>query len=287
MPAPPPAQWRRALRRTPVALWRDDVDHWAAALTYYSVLAVFPALLVAVSVIGLAFPSAARDLIDQVTAVVPAGSRGDLRSVLREMADQSSAAWLLIGVGTASALVSSYSYLTVFRRVLHLMHDIPDRRPARRAVPRTALTALGLLLLLVTSAAVLVLTEEAVRAIGRLLDIAGLAVAAWNAAKWPLLLALVTGLVLILFRTGPPQARRVWRGAPGGALAVVLWLVASAGFALYASQVTTYNRLYGSLAGIIVFLVWLWVSNLALLAGAQFNTELVRPPLRPSSPPGR
>jgi membrane protein len=265
-----------ALRRTPVALWRDDIDHWAAALTYYSVLAVFPTLLVAMSVTGLAHPAAAQELIYQVTALMPAGSRSDVRTTLRDVRDQPSAVWLVIAVGGASAWLSAYNYLSVFRRVLHGMHGVMDHRPPWRAVPRTMVTSLGLLALLVCSATVLILTGGAVRAIGRLLGTGDAGATAWNLLKWPLLLILVTGLVLMLFRTGPPGTRAPHRSAPGGTLAVLLWLVTSAAFALYASHVPTYSRLYGSLAGIIVFLVWLWVSNLTLLAGAQFNAEVAK-----------
>ncbi|WP_079031941.1 YihY/virulence factor BrkB family protein [Streptomyces specialis] len=272
----PYRHWGTALRRTPVSLWRDDIDHWAAALTYYSVLAVFPTVLVALSLASLAHPSAAPELIGQLSALVPADSRYEVRTALVHLADQHSAAWLLAVIGTISALVSAYNYLSVFRRVLHGMSGVVDRRPPWRAVPRTVLTALGLLALLVASATVLVLTAGAVRVIGRVLGMGEAGTMAWNLMKWPLLLALVTGLVLVLFRTGPSGARPPHRGVPGGALAVLLWLAASVGFALYASHVSTYNRLYGSLAGIVVFLVWLWVSNLTLLTGAQFNAELTK-----------
>ncbi|WP_230423420.1 YihY/virulence factor BrkB family protein [Streptomyces radicis] len=274
--------WARALRRTPVAMWRDDIDHWAAALTYYSVLAVFPTLMVAVSVAGVADPRAAHQLIAEVTSLLPAGSGAEVRSVLGQPRDERSTAWLVIAVGSASAWLSAYNYLSVFRRVLHGMHGVEDHRPPWRSVPRMMMASLGLLWLLVGSATVLILTGGAVRSIGRLLGTGEAGTTAWNVLKWPLLLVLVTGLVLVLFRTGPAGTRAPHRAVPGGALAVGLWLVASAGFALYASHVPTYNRLYGSLAGIIVFLVWLWVSNLALLTGAQFNAELAR--LRTAAP---
>ncbi|WP_226961781.1 MULTISPECIES: YhjD/YihY/BrkB family envelope integrity protein [Streptomyces] len=267
-------RWWLALRRTPVSLWRDDIDHWAAALTYYSVLAVFPTLFVALSLIGMAHPAAGPELIGHVSALVPSNSRKDVYTALTDVTEQRSAAWVLIVVGVASAVLAAYNYLSIFRRVLHAMHGVADRRPPIRAIPRTTLTALGLLGLLVASAAVLILTSEAVRAIGRVLDLGEGGSTAWTVFKWPLLVALVAMLVMVVFRTGPESSRAPHRALPGGALAVLLWLVASAGFALYASHVPTYNRLYGSLAGIVVFLVWLWVSNLALLAGAQFNAEL-------------
>ncbi|MFI7273233.1 YihY/virulence factor BrkB family protein [Streptomyces sp. NPDC049879] len=267
-------QWATALRRTPVSLWRDDIDHWAAALTYYSVLAVFPTLFVALSIIGLADPGAAQELVGQVTALVPADSRGEVWSALNDLAQQRSAAWLLTIFGGLSALVSAYNYLSIFRRVQHGMHGVVDRRPPWRAIPRTTLSALGLLGLLVGSATVLIMTAGVVRTVGRLLGFGEGGAAVWAVMKWPLLVLLVTALVLVLFRTGPVDHGVPLRGVPGGAVAAVLWLVASAAFAVYASHVGTYNRLYGSLAGIIVFLVWLWVCNLSLLTGAQFNAEL-------------
>ncbi|WP_432747538.1 YihY/virulence factor BrkB family protein [Streptomyces sp. JH002] len=282
----PPTYWRKALRRTPVSLWRDDIDHWAAALTYYTVLALFPGLLVALSVMSLTWPGAAPELIGHVTALVPANSRADVHDALRDLADQRGAASVLIVVATVSAVVSAYNYLSVFRRVQHAMHGVQDNRPAWRHIHRTLLTALGLLGLLVVSATALILTGGAVRTIGRALGTGEAVAAGWSALKWPLLMLLVAGLVMILFHTGPPAGRAPGRGVAGGVLAMLLWLVASAGFALYASHVSTYNRLYGPLAGVIVFLVWLWLTNLSLLAGAQFNAELARLRLPPDGEPG-
>jgi membrane protein len=265
-----------ALRRTPVSLWNQDADEWAAALTYYALLALVPAVLVTVSLIGIAGPAATQDLISQVTAMVPADIQAVAERTLRGMADQRAAAWLLAVTGTAGALWSAAGYVAVFRRSLHTMHGVHDHRPFLRTVPRMALTAVALLTLLVSSTILLMLTGEAARTLGSALGLDYAALTAWNALKWPLLLCVAVVLVLLLFHTGPPPTRRVRRIAPGGALALVLWLAGSAGFALYVSWAGTYNRLYGSLAGSIVFLVWLWVSNLTLLAGAQFNAELAK-----------
>ncbi|MFE4171400.1 YihY/virulence factor BrkB family protein [Streptomyces sp. NPDC056909] len=265
-----------ALRRTPLALWRDDATDRAAALTYYAVLAIFPALLVTVCSIGLAGPGASGQLAGQITVLVPAQSRVLVHSALEEMARQRSAAWVLASFGTVGAVWSASSYLGVFRRALHTMYGTVDRRPPWRTAPRIAITACALLALLVTSAFTLVLTGEVAATLGRVLGMDSTVSLVWNALKWPLLLTLAAVLVLVVFRTGPPGRRGLRHALPGGVVAVALWLLTSAGFALYTAQAGTYNRLYGSLAGIIVFLVWLWVTNLSLLAGAQFNAELVR-----------
>lgn len=263
-----------ALRRTPAAVWNNDVTDWAAALTYYAVLALFPTLLVTVSSIGIIGDSATTDLIRHVKAVVPAASSGVIEDTLAGMADQQTAAWLLTVTGALGAVWSASSYLGVFRRALHTMHGTEDHRPAWRTAPRVVCTAVVLLVLLVSSAVMLMLTGELAGWAGRLLGVDAAALTAWNTVKWALLLCLVAIMVLVLFRAGPAETRGVRRRAVGGALAVALWLAVSAGFALYSSHVGTYHRLYGSLAGIVVFFVWLWLSNLALLVGAQFNAEL-------------
>ncbi|MCY0963324.1 YihY/virulence factor BrkB family protein [Streptomyces sp. H27-H5] len=284
-PLPPPTYardlpgWRHivtALRRTPASVWNDNVTDFAAALTYYAVLALFPTLLVTVSLLGIVGASTTDNLISKVIAVVPTESRPVMLSTLQGMAQQHTAAWTLAVFGTIGALWSASSYLGVFRRALHLMHGIEDLRPAWRTAPRLVITTLVLLTLLVSSALVLILTGEAAHTVGRLVGMGRTAGVAWNALKWPLLLCLVAILVLVLFSSGPAGTRGVRQRLLGDALAVALWLTASASFALYVSHVGTYNRLYGSLAGIIVFLVWLWLSNLALLTGAQFNAELAK-----------
>ncbi|WP_370420138.1 YihY/virulence factor BrkB family protein [Streptomyces sp. QH1-20] len=265
-----------ALRRTPVTAWDDNITDWAAALTYYTVLALFPVMLVILSVFGLSQPASTTGLIDDITDVVPAQSRELLRSTLLEMAGQHSAAWLLTTFGTIGALWSGSSYLSVFRRAVYAMERTDSDRPVLRTAPRIVLTALVLVVLLVVSALALVLTGGLARRLGQALHLGGGPVTVWDALRWPVLLVIAVTLVLVLYRSGPAHARPVRRMAPGGALAVLLWLASSAGFALYVSHAGTYPRLYGSLAGLVVFLVWLWIANLVLLLGAQFNAELAK-----------
>ncbi|WP_246102845.1 YihY/virulence factor BrkB family protein [Streptomyces piniterrae] len=270
------AQCRTALRRTPVSVWNDDVTDWAASLTYYSVLALLPSLIVTVSLIGVADPAATEQLINHISALAPAESGPTVRRALVSMAHQHTAAWVVVGGALVSALWSSCSYLAVFRRALHAMHRTKDDRPPWRKAPRIIATALLLMALLISSAVVLITSGPIARALGRALGLGEAGEATWNVLKWPLLLLLATVLAMVLFRSGPPVSRGVRRAAPGGVVAVLLWLVSSAGFAIYASYVGTFNRLYGSLAGPVVFLIWLWFSHLSLLSGAQFNVELAR-----------
>ncbi|GAA5020573.1 YihY/virulence factor BrkB family protein [Streptomyces siamensis] len=269
-----PASWWPALRRTPVSMWRDDISDYAAALTYYAILAVLPALLVTVIAFGLISPGTAEDFIAHVTAYAPAQSGTELHDVLARMLRNDSTTWTLLCTGTLSALWSASSYLAVCRRALHRMHRVADRRSPWRKAHRIVVTALALLGLLVVSALVLLMTGPVAEQAGRYLGFDATFAWAWGLLRWPLLLCLVALLVVVVFHTGPAPARRRTRSLPGGILAAALWLTVSAGFALYASVLSAYSRLYGSLTGVVVFLIWLWLSNLALLAGAQFAAEL-------------
>lgn len=271
--------WSRggtALRRTPVSMWNDDVSDWAAALTYYAILALVPALLVTISVIGLVAPATTDELIADVSAWAPAESGAALHQALSHVAGQRSAALTVLIGGAASSLWSASSYLAVFRRALHSMYAVKDERPALRKAHRILLTAVALLGLLVVSALVLVLSGSLAASLSHAVGLGNAGNDVWNLLKWPTLLCCVALLVLLLFRSGPPVARAAHSDLPGGVLAALLWLTASAGFTAYAAGFGTYSRLYGSLAGVVVFMVWLWVSNLSLLAGAQFNAELTR-----------
>ncbi|MCB5905946.1 YihY/virulence factor BrkB family protein [Streptomyces pinistramenti] len=275
-PLPSWAQCRTALRRTPVSVWNDDVTDWAASLTYYSVLALLPSLIVTVSLIGLADPAATEQLINQLTSIAPAESGPTLRRALVGMAHQRTAAWLLVSGALVSALWSSCSYLAVFRRALHAMNRVRDDRPPWRKAPRILATALLLMALLISSAVALLISGPIASAVSRSLRLGAVGADTWSILQWPLLLVLAVVLVMVLFRSGPPSSRGVRRAVPGGVVSVLMWLVSSAAFTFYASYVGTFNRLYGSLAGPLVFLIWLWFSHLSLLSGAQFNVELAR-----------
>ncbi|MER7764677.1 YihY/virulence factor BrkB family protein [Streptomyces sp. NPDC097619] len=266
--------WWPALRRTPKTLWDDDISDHAAALTYYAILAILPSLLVTVLAFGMISPGTAEQFIAHVTHYAPGQSGTQLNDLLAGALQPHSTAWTLLATGTVSAVWSSCSYLAVFRRALHHMHRVPDQRSPWRTAHRIVGTALGLLALLAASALVLIVSGPVARSVGALLHLDEGVQLFWSIARWPLLLFLVGVLVVVLFHTGPPSAYRRRHSLPGGALAAALWLTVSAGFAVYTAVLGTYSRLYGSLAGIVVFLIWLWLSNLALLAGAQFTAEL-------------
>ncbi|MDI5962010.1 YihY/virulence factor BrkB family protein [Streptomyces sp. SL13] len=272
----PKSGWWAAVRRTPLTAWNQDVTDWAAALTYYAVLALFPVLLVVLSVIGLSIPAATPAVIDHLTDIVPAESRGLLRDALRHT--DGGSAWLLIAFGGVSGMWSGSSYLAVFRRALHAMHQESAHRPVWKTAPLILLTTVTIIVMLLVSSIALLVSGDLAHRLGDAVGVGGAALAAWGVLRWVVLLAVAVVLILLLYRSGPEHARGVRRMAPGGALAVLLLMAVSFGFTEYAAHVSTYHRVYGSLAGLVVFLIWLWLSNLALLLGALFNVELARSP---------
>ncbi|MFJ9244566.1 YihY/virulence factor BrkB family protein [Streptomyces sp. NPDC101776] len=288
----PPAAWWPALRRTPVSLWNDDISDYAAALTYYAILAVLPAMLATVIAFGMISPGTAEEFVSHVTAYAPADSGTELHAALTHVLRTDRTAWPLLVAGSVSALWSSTSYLAVFRRALHRMHGTQDHRSPWRKAPRIVLTALVLLGLLLVGSLTLLLTGPLAEAVGRMAGIDSTAAWAWDLLRWPVLLCLVALLVVVVFHTGPTGARRRGHSLPGGILSATLWLTVSAAFSTYATTLGAYSRLYGSLSGSVVFLIWLWLSNLSLLTGAQFaaelskNTETGKYRPSPSSPSG-
>lgn len=267
------ARTRAELRRTAVRVWTDNLADQAAALTYYSVLALLPALVIPVSLVGLAGAATRDRLIAQLTSYAPPQSAQVLREALDGLAAEQPSMWALLISGVLSALWSACSYLALFRRTLHAMHRVPDTRRALRAAHMLLVNAVVLLILLVAGAVGLVVSGPTARWVAR--TAGGPGAEGVALLRWPVLLAVVVLLVLVLFRTGPAQSRGTRRGLPGGVLAAVLWMAVSGLFTLY-TELDTYGRLYGSLAGIVVFVIWLWFANLALLTGAQFNAERAR-----------
>ncbi len=263
---------RAQLRRTAVHVWTENVADHAAALTYYAVLALLPALVIAVSLVGLLGEATRDRLIAAITSYAPPQSAQVLSDALGSLSADRSSIWALLISGVLSALWSACSYLAVFRRALHTMHRVPDTRPPLRAAHTLVINAL-LLVLVFVGAVGLVVSGPLARWVAHATGGPGPDVVAL--LRWPVQVAVVTVLVLVVFRTGPARSRGTRRGLPGGILAALLWLTATGLFTLY-TELDTYGRLYGSLASIVVFLVWLWLANLALLTGAQFNAERAR-----------
>jgi membrane protein len=272
----PGGSWWAALKRTVREFRIDNLSDWAAALTYYSVLSIFPALLVLVSLIGLAGRPTIQGLVDNLGQVAPGSVSEILRTAIENLQRSQGSAGVLALVGLGVALWSASGYVAAFMRASNAIYDVPEGRPIWKTVPIRLAVTVVVMLLLAVSAVVVVVTGGLADRVGRLLGIGSAAVTAWDVAKWPVLLLVVSILFALLYWASP-NARQGFRWVtPGGVLAVVIWVAVSIAFALYVANFSSYNKTYGSLAGVIIFLVWLWLSNMAILLGAELNAELER-----------
>jgi YihY family inner membrane protein len=272
----PGRSWWAAVKRTVREFRVDNLSDWAAALTYYSVLSIFPALLVLVSLIDLAGPGTSQTLLDNLGQVAPGSVNQILKTAIQNLQQTRGSAGVLALVGLAVALWSASGYIAAFMRASNAIYDVPEGRPIWKKLPIRLGVTVVVMVLLAVSAVVVVATGGVADRLGRLLGIGSAAVTAWNILKWPLLLLVVSFMFALLYWASP-NARQGFRWVtPGGILAVVVWVLASVAFAIYVANFGSYNKTYGSLASVIIFLVWLWLSNTAILLGAELNAELER-----------
>jgi membrane protein len=267
------------LKRTVRELRDDNLTDWAAALTYYSVLALFPGLIVLVAILGLVgqHPQTTNALLDIVRDVGPASAVDTFRGPIESVVKSNGGAGALLGVGLLVAIWSASGYIGAFMRAMNAIYEVEEGRPFWKRRPLQIVITVAMVLLLALVAVSIVVTGPLARAIGDQIGLGDTAITIWNIAKWPVIVAVVMGMFTVLYYVAPNvrQPRLRWV-TPGGIVAVILWLLASAGFGVYVANFGSYDKTYGSLGGVIVFLVWLWLSNLALLFGAEFDAELER-----------
>ncbi|MEU4399051.1 YihY/virulence factor BrkB family protein [Micromonospora orduensis] len=274
----PGSGWKAALRRTVTEFQDDSLTDWAAALTYYGVLSIFPGLLVLISILGLLGESATNGVRDTVNQAVPNDSiQQIINDAIGTAQDNGGLASIAAIIGVVAAFWSASGYIGAFMRASNTIYDVPEGRPIWKTLPiRLGVTAVIGVLLLV-SAVIVVFTGRLAEAVGDVVGLGSTAVTVWDIAKWPVLLILVSLMFAILYWASPNARHGGFRWvSPGGVLAVVIWLVISALFAFYVSNFGSYNKTYGALAGVIIFLIWLWLSNIAILLGAEFDAELER-----------
>jgi membrane protein len=269
--------WGGVLTRTVREFRADNVTDWAAALTYYGILAIFPALMALVSILGLVGRSATQPLIDNLGQLAPGPARQIFTSAVQNLQHSRGAAGVLFVVGILGAIWSASGYVAAFMRASNAIYDIDEGRPIWMTLPIRVAVTVVLLTLLAISAVAVVVTGGLASKIGNLLGIGSTAVTVWDIAKWPVLLLIVSFMFSILYFTAPNVRHPGFRWlSPGGIFAVVIWIAASALFALYVANFSSYNKTYGALAAVVVFLVWLWISNIAVLLGAELNAEIER-----------
>jgi membrane protein len=269
--------WGGVLKRTVQEFRADNLTDWAAALTYYGVLSIFPALLVLISLLGLAGQSATQPLLDNVGRFAPGAAKDIVTEAVGNLQRNQGTAGIAFIVGLAAALWSASAYIAAFMRASNVVWDVEEGRPFWKTLPLRIGVTLLMLVLLAISAVAVVLTGPIAERAGELIGIGGTAVTIWDIAKWPILVLIVSFMFALLYWVAPNVRQPGFRWvSPGGILAVVVWIVASAAFAFYVATFGSYNKTYGSVAAVIIFLIWLWISNVAVLLGAEFNAELER-----------
>jgi membrane protein len=268
--------WLAAGQRAAKEFRYDLLQDRAAALTYYGVLAVFPGLLVLVSLLGLIGKQSTQALIDDVANAAPGAVRQTFMDAVTHLQQNQASAGTAVIVGVLVGLWSASSYIGAFMRAANGIYGVPEGRPAWETLAIRIAVTITMIVLLVASAVIVVVTGGIAQHIGNLLGVGSVAVTVWDIAKWPVLLFFVILMLAILYWASP-NAKQGFRWlSPGSLVAVTAWLITSGLFALYVANFGHYNRVYGSIAAVIIFLIWLWIFNLAVLFGAEFDAEIQR-----------
>jgi membrane protein len=271
--------WVAILKRTVREFREDDLTDWAAALTYYGVLALFPALICLVALVGLfgQYPQTVDALLSIVTKVGQGSAADTLRGPITSIVQGKGGAGALFGLGLVGALWSASAYIGAFSRATNAVYEVREGRPFWKLRPLQILLTIVMVFLLAVLAISFVVTGTLARAVGDAIGVGGTAVTLWNWLKWPVMVLLVMVMFSVLYWAAPNVRQPGWRWiTPGSVVAVLIWIVASAAFGVYVAMFGSYDKTYGTLGGMIGFLVWLWISNVALLFGAELNAEIER-----------
>ncbi|AFM15010.1 putative membrane protein [Mycolicibacterium chubuense NBB4] len=272
------ASWLYVLRKTAREFSGDQCTDLAAALTYYAVLSLFPALLVMVSLLGVVGQGrrTTQAMLDAAGTVVPASALDMLRQPIQQVVESPSAGVTLV-FSALAALWTASGYVGAFGRAVNRIYEVGEGRPMWKLRPLQLVLTLAGLVLAAAVAFMLAVSGPVADAVGSAIGLGSAAQTAWSIVKWPVILVCVSLAVAILYYATPNvrQPKFVWLSV-GSAIAILVWVVASIGFGFYVSNFGSYNKTYGTLAGVIVFLLWLWLTNLALLFGAELDAELER-----------
>ena len=267
--------WKSVLKRTVKEFKEDNLTDWAAALTYYGVLSLPPGLLVLVSLLGLFGSSATQPLMESINALAPGPAREIIGSTVQNLAN-APAAGAAFFIGIAAALWSASNYVGAFIRAANAIYEVEEGRPFWKLRPlQIVLTVIGVVILAAISVLVVV-SGPLAQQVGDLVGLGGAAVTVYSIAKWPLIAIVIALMIAGLYYIGPnvkhPKFQWV---SPGGLLAVGLWIFASLLFALYVANFPP-NPAYGTIGAVILFLTWLWISNIVILLGLEMNAEMER-----------
>ncbi|KAB2350920.1 YihY/virulence factor BrkB family protein [Actinomadura rudentiformis] len=281
-PSEGPAQiglrgWWGVSKRTVAEFQKDNLVDWAAALTYYGILSVFPALIVVVSLVGMSGVSGTQTLVDNVRQLAPSQARDTVISIIQSLQGTAPTASVFAAIGLVVALWSASKYVAAFIRAVNAIYEMPEGRPLWKLAPLRLALTLTMVVLLGASALAVTFTGRFAEWAGDLFGLGSAFVTIWGIVKWPVILLVVMVAIATLYWAAPNVRQPGWRWiTPGSAFAILAWIAASGVFALYVANFGSYNKTYGALAAVVIFLVWMWVSNVAILLGAELDAELVR-----------
>jgi membrane protein len=271
--------WSHVVRRALRGFTTDSCTDQAAALTYYSVLSLFPAMIALLSLIGLVGdgPRTVRTLLDVLRQVGADSAAKTVEPTLVSLAEGRQAAGFALVLGLGAAVWSASGYVGAFGRAMNRIYGFEEGRPFWKLRIHQIIVTVVVLVLAAVLALTVTLSGSFAAAIGEALGIGSTGLMAWRIAKWPVMLLAVVFVVGVLYFATPNIKRPKFRVVSvGAALAIVGWVLASMAFALYVANFSSYNKVYGALAGVIVLLVWMWLTNLSLLFGAEVDAEVER-----------
>jgi membrane protein len=267
------------LKRTIKEFQEDNMSDWAAALTYYGLLSLFPALIALVSIIGIFGDPAktTKTITDIVSQLGPSSAAETFAGPVKSITADRGASGILFFVGLGAALWSASGYIGAFMRAANIIYETPEGRPFWKLRPLQLLVTLVMILLLAAVLLGLVLSGPVVGAVAGPLGVGSTAQTVFSIAKWPIMLIAVILMFAVLFHAAPNVKLPGFKWVtPGAILALVVWIVASVIFAFYVANFGSYNKTYGALGGVVILLMWMWLTNIALLLGMEMNAERER-----------
>jgi membrane protein len=267
------------LKRTLTEFQEDNLSDWAAALTYYGLLSLFPALIAMVSLLGIFGDpqTTTSKLTEIITEIGPSSGAETFEGPIKSITENQGAAGFAFVFGLVAALWSASGYVGAFTRASNIIYETPEGRPFWKLRPLQIGVTLAMIIMMALLAVGLVLTGPVVEAVANPIGLSSTAVDVWNIAKWPVMAAIFILMVDVLYYTTPNVKLRGFKWVtPGAILSIVVWAAASALFAFYVSNFSSYDKTYGTLAGLVVLLLWFWITNLAILFGHQMNAERER-----------
>lgn len=269
--------WMGTLKRTLQEFKEDDLTLLAAALTYYGILSLFPALLVLLALLGLAGTDTIDTLLKNLGSLTPTATRDVVTNAVRDLQSANSKAGFALVAGLAGALWSASGYVGGYMKAANVIYEVEEGRKFWKLKPLQILVTLVIMLLTAIIVLAVVVTGPVAEKVGNIVGAGDAAVTVFNIVKWPVIALIVSQIFAFLYYVGPNVKQPGFKWvSPGGIVAVVLWIVASAAFAFYVANFGSYSKTYGSMAAVIIFLVWLWITNIVMLLGAELNAEIER-----------